>query len=172
MLANGMLAGLVAITAPCAFVDPISSAIIGTVAGLLVVLAISFVENKLKVDDPVGAIAVHGVNGSFGVLAVGLFANGKYGAGWNATTEGKGANLSGVTGIFHSFGDGIGQLGAQAIGVVVLWTVMFGLAFAWFKFSNLITPIRSKEEDELVGLDLPEMGVLAYPEFTGHGGFN
>jgi Amt family ammonium transporter len=172
MLANGMLAGLVAITAPCAFVDPISSAIIGTVAGVLVILAISFVENKLKVDDPVGAIAVHGVNGTFGVLAVGLFANGKYGAGWNVTTEGKGAELSGVTGIFHNFSDGIGQLGAQAIGAVVLWTVMFGIAFAWFKFSNLITPIRSKEEDELVGLDLPEMGVLAYPEFTGHGGFN
>ena len=172
MMANGMLAGLVAITAPCAFVDPISSAIIGSIAGVLVVLAISFIENKLKVDDPVGAIAVHGVNGSFGVLAVGLFANGKYGAGWNLTVEGKGAELSGVTGIFHNFGDGIGQLGAQAIALAVLWTVMLGIAFAWFKVSNLITPIRSKEEDELVGLDLPEMGVLAYPEFTGHGGFN
>ncbi len=172
MMANGMLAGLVAITAPCAFVDPISSAIIGSVAGVLVVLAISFVENVLKLDDPVGAIAVHGVNGSFGVLAVGLFANGKYGAGWNVTTEGKGAELSGVTGIFHNFGDGIGQLAAQAIALAVLWTVMMGLAFVFFKLSNLITPIRSKEEDELVGLDLPEMGVLAYPEFSGHGGFN
>src|SRR5688572_7634491 len=70
MMANGMLAGLVAITAPCAFVDPISAAIIGSVAGILVVFAINFVEHKLKVDDPVGAIAVHGVNGSFGVLAV------------------------------------------------------------------------------------------------------
>jgi len=120
----------------------------------------------------VGAIAVHGVNGSFGVLCIGLFANGKYGAGWNATVEGKGATLSGVTGIFHNFGDGIGQLGAQAIAVVVLWTVMFGIAYGWFKLSNLITPIRSKEEDELIGLDLPEMGVLAYPEFSQTAGHN
>jgi ammonium transporter, Amt family len=172
MMANGMLAGLVAITAPCAFVDPISAAIIGSVAGILVVLAIGFVENTLKIDDPVGAIAVHGVNGSFGVLAVGLFANGKYGAGWNLTVEGKGAELSGVTGIFHNFSDGIGQLGAQAIALAVLWTVMLGLAFTFFKLSNLITPIRSKEEDELVGLDLPEMGVLAYPEFSQTAGHN
>jgi Amt family ammonium transporter len=172
MMANGMLAGLVAITAPCAFVDPISAAILGSVAGILVVLAIGFVENKLKVDDPVGAISVHGVCGTWGVLCVGLFSNGKYGAGWNATTEGKGAGLSGVTGIFHNFSDGIGQLGAQAIGALVLWTVMFGIVYAWFKFSNMITPIRSKEEDELVGLDLPEMGVLAYPEFTGVAGHN
>ena len=172
MMANGMLAGLVAITAPCAFVDPIGAAIIGSIAGVLVVLSISFVENKLKVDDPVGAISVHGVCGTFGVLAVGLFANGKYGAGWNATTEGKGAELSGVTGIFHNFSDGIGQLGAQAIGAVVLWTVMFAIVYGWFKLSNLITPIRSKEEDELVGLDLPEMGVLAYPEFSQTAGHN
>jgi Amt family ammonium transporter len=171
MMANGMLAGLVAITAPCAFVDPYAAAILGGIAGILVVLSISFVENKLKIDDPVGAISVHGTCGIWGVLCVGLFANGKYGAGWNATVEGKGAELSGVTGIFHNFGDGIGQLGAQAIGALVLVTVMLGIAFLWFKLSNLITPIRSKEEDELVGLDLPEMGVLAYPEFTGHGGF-
>ncbi|MEO8696044.1 MAG: hypothetical protein ABI658_21160 [Acidimicrobiales bacterium] len=172
MMANGMLAGLVAITAPCAFVDPISAAILGSVAGILVVLSISFVENKLKVDDPVGAISVHGVCGTWGVLCIGLFANGKYGAGWNATTEGKGASLSGVTGIFHNFSEGIGQLGAQAIGAVVLWTVMFAIVYGWFKLSNKINPIRSKEEDELVGLDLPEMGVLAYPEFSQTAGHN
>jgi Amt family ammonium transporter len=112
---------------------------------------------------------VHGVNGAFGVLAVGLFANGKYGAGWNVTTNGDAAD-KGVTGIFHDFGIGIGQLAAQAIGVVVIFTVMAGIAFLFFKLSNLVSPIRSKEEDELVGLDLPEMGVLAYPEFSGHGG--
>jgi Amt family ammonium transporter len=171
MMANGMLAGLVAITAPCAFVDPYAAAIIGTIAGVLVVLAYNFIEHKLKLDDPVGAIAVHGVNGTFGALAVGIFANGKYGAGWNLTTEGDAASASGVTGIFGGdFGLGLGQLVAQLIGVVVIWTVIFGIAFAWFKISNLISPIRSKEEDELVGLDLPEMGVLAYPEFGGHGG--
>jgi Amt family ammonium transporter len=72
-----------------------------------------------------------------------------------------------VTGIFGGdFGLGLGQLASQAIGAVVIWTVIFGIAFAYFKLSNLITPIRSKEEDELIGLDLPEMGVLAYPEFA------
>jgi Amt family ammonium transporter len=171
MMANGMLAGLVAITAPCAFVDPWAAMLIGIVAGVLVVVAFNFIERKLKIDDPVGAIAVHGVNGTFGVIAVGLFANGKYGAGWNGTTQGDAATATGVTGIFGGdFGLGLGQLGAQLIGVVVIWTVIFGLAYGWFTLSNKISPIRSNEEDELVGLDLPEMGVLAYPEFGGHGG--
>jgi Amt family ammonium transporter len=165
MMANGMLAGLVAITAPCAFVDPYAAALIGVIAGVLVVLAFNFIEQKLKIDDPVGAIAVHGVNGTFGVLAVGIFGNGKYGAGWNVTTNGDAAT-HGVTGIFNDFGIGIGQLASQAIGVLVIWTVIFGIAYGWFKISNLISPIRSKEEDELIGLDLPEMGVLAYPEFA------
>ncbi len=85
MMANGMLAGLVAITAPCAFVNPAMAAVIGIIAGVLVIEAVFFVERKLKIDDPVGAIAVHGVCGTFGVLAVGLFANGSYGAGWNGS---------------------------------------------------------------------------------------
>jgi ammonium transporter, Amt family len=171
MMANGMLAGLVAITAPCAFIDPWAAALIGIVAGVLVVLAISFIENRLKIDDPVGAIAVHGVNGTWGVLAVGIFANGNYGAGWNLTVEGDAASAAGVTGILGGdFGLGIQQLGAQFIGVLTIWTVMLAIAYGWFKLSDKITPIRSKEEDELVGLDLPEMGVLAYPEFLGHGG--
>ena len=81
MMANGMLAGLVAITAPCAFVSPAMAMVIGIIAGVLVIEAVFFIERKLKVDDPVGAIAVHGVCGSFGVLSVGLFANGSYGGG-------------------------------------------------------------------------------------------
>lgn len=166
MMANGMLAGLVAITAPCAFVDPWAAAVIGSVAGVLVVLAIGFIENRLKIDDPVGAIAVHGVNGTWGVLAVGIFATGKYGAGWNLTAEGAAAEASGVTGILADFDLGLRQLASQAIGVVVIWTVMLGLAYLFFKLSNVITPIRSKEEDEIAGLDLPEMGVLAYPAFS------
>ena len=87
MMANGMLAGLVAITAPCAFVSPAISALIGTIAGVLVIEAVFFVERVLKVDDPVGAIAVHGINGAFGVLCVGLFANGSYGGGRTAPTS-------------------------------------------------------------------------------------
>jgi Amt family ammonium transporter len=170
MMANGMLAGLVAITAPCAFVDPWAAALIGSIAGVLVVWSIKFVENKMKLDDPVGAISVHGVNGAWGVLAVGLFANGKYGAGWNLTTEGSAATAKGVTGLFWDASLGFKQLIAQGIGVIVIFTVMMGIAYLFFKLSDKITPIRSKEEDELVGLDLPEMGVLAYPEFAGHGG--
>src|SRR5215510_13191812 len=83
MLANGMLAGLVAITAPCAFVNSVSAVIIGLLAGVLVVWSVFFVERKLKVDDPVGAISVHGTCGAWGVLSLGLFADGVYGDGWN-----------------------------------------------------------------------------------------
>jgi ammonium transporter, Amt family len=167
MMVNGMLAGLVAITAPCAFVDPYVAAIIGSIAGVLVIVAYDFIENRLKVDDPVGAVAVHGVNGLFGVLCVGLFANGKYGAGWNLTAEGSAAEATGVTGLFYDFELGLRQLGAQAIGVLVICTVFFGLAYGFFKLQNAIMKggIRPTAEVELAGMDLPEMGVLAYPTF-------
>ena len=164
MMANGMLAGLVAITAPCAFVAPWAAAVIGIIAAVIVIEGVFFVEKKLKIDDPVGAVAVHGMNGIFGVLAVGIFANGKYGAGWN------GSSVTGVKGIIK--GDW-GQFGAQLLGAVVLCTVIFGIAFAFFKIQDTISKskgnggIRSSEEDEINGLDLPEMGVLAYPEFSG-----
>jgi Amt family ammonium transporter len=168
MMANGMLAGLVAVTAPCAFIDPWAAAVIGIIAGILVVFSVEFVE-KRGIDDAVGAISVHGVCGSFGVLAVGIFSNGTYGAGWNLTTKGDAAEAAGVTGIFGGdFGVGLGQLAAQAIGVVVIWTVIFGIAFAFFKIQNAVTKggIRSSEADEIEGLDRPEMGAMAYPEFT------
>ncbi|MGE0307397.1 MAG: ammonium transporter [Acidimicrobiia bacterium] len=170
MMVNGMLAGLVAITAPCAFVSPWAAALIGAIAAVLCIEAVFIIERKFKIDDPVGAIAVHGVNGLFGVLAVGIFSNGNYGAGWNGTTNGKAATSGkGVTGIFYDFSIGGGQLAAQAIGVLVLVTVIFGVAFAFFKIQDTLTKggIRSKEEDEIVGLDIPEMGVQAYPEFSG-----
>jgi Amt family ammonium transporter len=173
MLVNGMLAGLVAITAPCAFVDPWAAAVIGIIAGVLVIEAVFFVERKLKIDDPVGAVAVHGVNGIFGVLAVGIFANGKYGAGWNVTeVYVKDGVDQGVTGILYG-GNGAGQLAAQAIGVLVLCTVMFGVAFAFFKIQDKLTKggIRSDEEEEIAGLDLPEMGILAYPEWGSGGSY-
>lgn len=167
MMANGMLGGLVAITAPAAFVSPQSAAIIGAIGGVLVIESLLFIEKKLKIDDPVGAIAVHGVAGTFGVLAVGLFANGTYGAGWNLTSSGDVVEAGvGVIGIFSDFSLGLGQLASQAIGAATIWFVMGAIAYVWFKLSDKITPIRSKEEDELVGLDLPEMGVLAYPEFA------
>jgi Amt family ammonium transporter len=166
MMVNGMLAGLVAITAPCAFVDPWAAAVIGILAGVLVVLAAGFIENVLKVDDPVGAVAVHGICGSFGVLCVGLFSNGTYGAGWNLTAEGSAA-AKGVTGLFYGVDPGLGQLGAQALGVLVIWTVIFGVAFTFFKIQNAVMKggIRPPAEMEIAGMDLPEMGALAYPEF-------
>ena len=162
MMINGMLAGLVAITAPCAFVSPAWSAVIGTIAGVLVVFAATFIETKLKVDDPVGAVAVHGVCGSFGVLAVGIFSNGSYGAGWN------GSDVTGIEGAIYG---GWGQLGAQALGLLVIWTVIFGFALAFFKIQNAVMKggIRPSAEMELEGMDLPEMGALAYPDFGLNG---
>jgi ammonium transporter, Amt family len=167
MMVNGMLAGLVAITAPCAFVDPWAAAVIGTIAGLLVIFAANFIEKKLKVDDPVGAVAVHGVCGTFGVLCVGLFSNGLYGAGWNLTTEGDAASAKGITGLFYDGSLGAKQLAAQAIGAVVIWTVIFLVAFLFFKIQNAIMKggIRPDADMEIGGMDLPEMGALAYPEF-------
>lgn len=163
MMANGMLAGLVAITAPCAFVTPPMAALIGLIGGVLVIFSLRFIERR-GVDDPVGAISVHGVCGIFGVLAVGLFADGTYGAGWNGTLS---HGTQGVTGLFYDASLGSKQLLSQVAGVVVICTVMFGIALAFFKIQNAITKggIRSEEADEIMGLDLPEMGALAYPEF-------
>jgi Amt family ammonium transporter len=163
MMANGMLAGLVAITAPCAFVRPGIAALIGGIAGVLVIESILFFENKAKIDDPVGAISVHGICGTFGVLCIGLFADGAYGGGWNLTESAVTAD-KGVTGLFYDFELGIRQLGAQAMGVATIWIVMGGIVYLFFKMQG--KSIRSKREDELVGLDEPEMGMLAYPEFA------
>jgi ammonium transporter, Amt family len=159
MMVNGMLAGLVAITAPCAFVSPWAAAVIGAVAAVIAIEAVFFIERR-GVDDPVGAVAVHGVCGTFGVLAVGLFANGVYGGGWNGAVDDAGEAVA-VKGLFYGE---VGQLGAQALGAVVIWTVIFGLAFAFFKIQDKFTKggIRLDEDIEVNGSDLPEMGVLAY----------
>jgi Amt family ammonium transporter len=152
MLANGMLAGLVAITAPCAFVNSISSVVIGAIAGVLVVFVIHLMDNKFRIDDPVGAFAVHGANGAWGVISLGIFADGSYGDGWN----GVAGTVKGAL-----YGDW-SQLGAQCIGVVVCFTFVFIIMYGFFKISNKITPIRVKAEDEIAGLDIPEMGVHGY----------
>lgn len=152
MLCNGLLAGLVAITAPCAFVNSISSVIIGAVAGILVIVVYNFVDRKLKIDDPVGAFAVHGANGAWGCIALGLFADGSYGDGWNGVP-------GTVKGLFY--GDGK-QLVAELIGVATCMIFVFVVMYFFFKISNKITPIRVKPEAEIAGLDVPEMGVLGY----------
>lgn len=154
MTANGCLAGLVAITAPCAFVNGISSMIIGIIAGVLVCLAVPFVENKLKLDDPVGAISVHCANGLWGVISLGLFADGTYGDGINGVS-------GGVKGLFY--GD-VKQFIAQLIAVAVLFIWGFGVSFLFFKVLDKVWGLRVSPEDELDGLDVPEMGVLAYPD--------
>ncbi len=160
MSANGMLAGLVAITAPCAFVNTTGAVIIGIAAGLLVVGSVVFVERVLKVDDPVGAVSVHGVNGLWGMIALGLFADGTYGSGFNGV---DGA----VRGLFY--GGGASQLGAQLIACVVVFVWAFGMHWLFFKAQDAIMGIRSSAADELAGLDVTEMGIIAYPDFAGSG---
>ena len=161
MMVNGMLAGLVAITAPCAFVDPWAAGVIGLIAGVLVIESAFFIERRFKLDDPVGAISVHGVCGIFGVLAVGIFANGTYGAGWNLTEGVDG----GVTGILYG-GSGFEQLIAQTIGAATIVVVFGLLSYGFFRLQDRLTAggIRPTAADEVAGLDLPEMGVLAYPD--------
>jgi Ammonia permease len=152
MSVNGILAGLVAITAPCAFVDSIGAMIIGLVAGIWVCIASALLE-KLKIDDPVGAIPVHFANGLWGVLATGLFACGVPASdGWNGV---KGT----VKGLFY--GDG-GQFVAQFFEVAAIFIFVFGLGLLFFKVLNKFKLLRSKPEDELEGLDIPEMGALGY----------
>jgi ammonium transporter, Amt family len=167
MMANGMLAGLVAITAPCAFVQPGAAVAIGAIAAVIVVESILFIERK-GVDDPVGAISVHGVCGIWGVLSVGLFASGQYGAAWNGTAEGSAAKAAGVSGLFYGIDPGLGQLGAQAIGSLVIIFVMGGVAYLFFKICNAVTKggIRPAEDVELQGIDREEMGVIAYNDLT------
>lgn len=153
MMANGLLAGLVAITAPCAFVNATSAVIIGAVAGLLVVLAVFFIDQKLRIDDPVGAVAVHGVNGAWGVISLGLFADGSYGDGWNGVA-------GTVKGLFY--GDG-SQLVAQLIGTVTCIVFVFVMMYGFFKIQDkFFGGIRTSKEAEIAGLDIPEMGVYGY----------
>jgi ammonium transporter, Amt family len=157
MSGNGLLAGLVAITAPSGFVNPVASVIIGLIAGVLVCLSVEYVDRVLKVDDPVGAISVHGVNGLWGVISVGLFADGRsnYGGSWNGVT-------GSVTGLFY--GDA-GQLVAQLIGVSTLLGFVFVFSFVANLAVDWFVGQRVEAKLEVEGLDLPEMGALGYPEF-------
>ena len=157
MTGNGLLAGLVAITAPSGFVNPVGGVIIGLIAGVLVCISVEFVDRVLKVDDPVGAISVHGTNGLWGVISVGLFADGKsnYGGSWGGVN-------GNVTGLFY--GDP-GQLVAQLIGCATLIGFVFSFSFVTGWIIDAVVGQRVAPESELNGLDLPEMGALCYPEF-------
>jgi Amt family ammonium transporter len=158
MSGNGLLAGLVAITAPSGFVSTVGACIIGLIAGVLVVLSCSFVESVMKVDDPVGAISVHGTCGLWGVLSVGLLADGtsNYGGSWNGVT-------GSVTGLFY--GDA-SQLAAQLVGISTLIGFVFTFSFLVNLVLELVVGQRVSIETEIAGLDVPEMGQLGYPEFV------
>ncbi len=159
MSGNGLLAGLVAITAPSGFVSTFGAAVIGFIAGVLVCLSCAFFENTLKVDDPVGAISVHGTNGLWGVISIGLFADGtsNYGGSWNGVT-------GSVTGLFY--GGDASQLVAQLVGVSTLIGVVFSLSLVINLAIEYFIGQRVSAETELAGLDIPEMGQLGYPDFV------
>jgi Amt family ammonium transporter len=156
MSANGLLAGLVAITAPCAFVNSVSAVIIGGVAGILVCISVFFVERTMKVDDPVGAVSVHGVNGAWGVLALGLFADGTYGDGLNGVA-------GTVKGLFYGGGS---QFAAQVVGTLTNIIFVFIIMYVFFKVLDKIIPLRVDPELEIEGLDQAEVAVSAYPDFN------
>ena len=137
MSLNGALAGLVAITAPCYNVTPLSAIVIGSVAGVLVVFSVLFLD-KIKIDDPVGAVSVHGVNGAWGTLAAGLF------------------NIEGVT---------LQIVGVQVLGIVVCFIWAFGLGYIMFKIIDKTIGLRVSPEEESDGLDFSEHGGNAYPDF-------
>jgi ammonium transporter, Amt family len=155
MAANGLLAGLVAITAPCAFVNSVSAVIIGLVAGIILCMSVFFVERTLKVDDPVGAVSVHGVNGAWGLISLGLFADGTYGDGFNGVA-------GTVKGLFYGGGS---QFVAELIGVLTNFIFVFAIMYVFFKILDMIVPLRVSEEVEREGLDQAEVAVSAYPDF-------
>jgi Amt family ammonium transporter len=152
MMVNGLLAGLVAITAPCAFVNVQCAGIIGLVSGVLAVEGAFFIERVLRVDDPVGAVAVHGINGAWGCLGLGLFADGTYGDGWNGVT-------GTVKGLFY--GDA-SQFTAEFIGVLTNFIVIGGISYIVFKLIGWGVGNRVSAKTEMLGLDVPEMGVEGY----------
>lgn len=149
MALNGALAGLVSITAGTWVIGPGMSIVTGFLGGILVILSVEFIDKVLHVDDPVGAVSVHGVCGAWGTLAVGLFANG--------------VNDPGIVGLF--FGGGVSQLVVQLIGVVAVMAWTMGTAFVLFTVLKAIKKLRVSETEELMGLDISEHGMESYSGF-------
>ena len=148
MACNGALAGLVGITAGCAYVDPWGAVVIGLISGVIMIFGVEFVKNVIKADDPVGAVTVHGICGAWGVLAVGLFAAGN----------------NDVSGLFYGNAE---QLLPQIVGLIVAAAWGLGAGFVLFKAIDLSMGLRASEEEEISGLDEPEHGSSAYPETAG-----
>lgn len=145
MACNGALAGLVGVTAPCAYVAPWAAVIIGGIAALIMIFSLGFVENTLKVDDPVGAVSVHGAGGLWGLFAVGIFADGTYG---------------GVSGLIVGNGS---QIVAQLIGMLVVTAWSLGTGYLVFRLLKSTMGLRASDQDESLGLDKSEHGLEAYP---------
>ena len=157
LTANGVLAGLVAITAPCGSVENWAAIVIGLVAGAIVYAGVMFNEAVLKVDDPVGAIAVHGYCGTWGLLAVGIFSVGM----GNGILDGA-VYAAGAPGLLYG---GVNQFMVQVVGALaaVIWAFVAGLIV--FKLIDVVIGLRISEADEVAGLDITEHGIRAYPEY-------
>jgi Amt family ammonium transporter len=156
---NGFLAGLVAITCPCYWVSPTGAILLGGVAGVLVVVGVELLE-WLRIDDPIGAVPVHGLCGIWGTLSLGLFACGKYGSTGPVAPD----NSAALKGLLY--GGGTQLLTAQALGSLIIATTTFAVAYAVMYLVNATGTLRVSREGELYGLDLHEHGISAYPEYV------
>src|SRR5580704_3350208 len=156
---NGFLAGLVAITCPCYWVSPTGAILLGGVAGVVVVLGVELLE-WLRIDDPIGAVPVHGIAGIWGTLSLGLFACGQYGSTGPVSPD----NSAPLTGLFY--GGGLQVLKAQAIGSAVITLATFAISMVVMLAVNATGTLRVSEEGETYGLDLHEHGISAYPEYV------
>jgi Amt family ammonium transporter len=156
---NGFLAGLVAITCPCYWVSPTGAILLGGVAGVVVVLGVELLE-WLRIDDPIGAVPVHGFCGIWGTLSLGFFACGQYGASGSISPD----NSTALKGLFY--GGGIQLLKAQMLGSFIVTAATFGVALGLMYLVNATGTLRVSKEGELYGLDLHEHGISAYPEYV------
>lgn len=156
---NGFLAGLVAITCPCYWVSPVGAILLGGVAGVLVVLGVELLE-WLRIDDPIGAVPVHGFCGIWGTLSLGLFACGKYGATGPIAPD----NTAPLAGLFY--GGGVTVLKAQVIGSLIITVATFVVSLVVMYVIKAFGVLRVSAEGETYGLDLHEHGISAYPEYV------
>jgi Amt family ammonium transporter len=156
---NGFLAGLVAITCPCYWVSPTGALLLGGIAGVIVVFGVELLE-YLRIDDPIGAVPVHGICGIWGTISLGLFASGQYGATGPFAAD----NSAPLRGLFY--GGGTQVLVAQLIGSATITVSTFVAAFVVMKVVNAMGHLRVSEEGELLGLDIHEHGISAYPEYV------
>jgi Amt family ammonium transporter len=156
---NGFLAGLVAITCPCYWVSPTGSIVLGAIAGILVVAGAELLE-YVRIDDPIGAVPVHGMCGIWGTLSLGFFASGQYGATGPFAAD----NSAPLRGLFY--GGGTQVLAAQAIGSLIVTVSTFTVALVVMKVVHAMGLLRVSSEGETLGLDIHEHGISAYPEYV------